>query len=831
MNKIVEALEQRFVEQRIIFWYDEKAEFLEQFKDLNLFDITKIHIEGNEFAVKYLTEKQHPYGKFLLYFSKPRPANEDNWLLDMELAHYIFRTDQEALFLQEIGLEYHFKELVSEHIEFFKAKERRQKLRELIDTDETHNAIRYKMLAVIFNTEYINLANYIFTLSAAFIDKNERFEKELERYQLKNFFWKEIERKYNYQAVSPSIYDFLIEVFGNNFSIGRRESLNREARLLLISWKDTLQFRESFEHISEKIANDLGVETLLSDAKIDDVIEDDVYKLIDFKILHELINQLINEEITHEKLSFYAKKRQNKFWYAQVKDLYSCVSEASELTTLIRKYATQIQYKTFEEGTTHYTQTIHEIDLHYRKFVWYYRKTNQNKVLGELSTKIERLYTNDWLVPYNNQWQNVVDSLAEWPNSLQFKQRRFFDNHVKPIIDKKQRLFVIISDAFRYECGVELNKRFQSEKRFESNITYGVSSLPSYTQLCMASLLPHKQLSIKENSDSVIADGMASSGLEGRNRILATNTDVRTTAISAEEFMSLNSSKEGRDLVKQYDLFYIYHNRIDKTGDDKITEEKVFDAVEEEMVFLAEMVRKIANMNGTNIIITADHGFIYQHSELKESDFSSSNHTGEIWKENRRFIIGKNIQSDTATKLFDGDALGLQPEIQVLIPKSINRIRVKGAGSRFVHGGASLQEVIFPIIKIRHNKEGAAVAVVEIDIIKSTDRITTNILAVSFIQSELVGEQILARDIRAGLYAEDGELLSDQFRYVFDIQEGSERQREVKHRFQISSKATTKYKNQRVKLILEEPVEGTTKWKPYKEFFYTLNISFTNDFD
>jgi uncharacterized protein (TIGR02687 family) len=324
---------------------------------------------------------------------------------------------------------------------------------------------------------------------------------------------------------------------------------------------------------------------------------------------------------------------------------------------------------------------------------------------------------------------------------------------------------------------------------------------------------------------------MASSGLEGRNRILATNTDVRTTAISAEEFMSLNSSKEGRDLVKQYDLFYIYHNRIDKTGDDKITEEKVFDAVEEEMVFLAEMVRKIANMNGTNIIITADHGFIYQHSELKESDFSSSNHTGEIWKENRRFIIGKNIQSDTATKLFDGDALGLQPEIQVLIPKSINRIRVKGAGSRFVHGGASLQEVIFPIIKIRHNKEGAAVAVVEIDIIKSTDRITTNILAVSFIQSELVGEQILARDIRAGLYAEDGELLSDQFRYVFDIQEGSERQREVKHRFQISSKATTKYKNQRVKLILEEPVEGTTKWKPYKEFFYTLNISFTNDFD
>jgi hypothetical protein len=30
---------------------------------------------------------------------------------------------------------------------------------------------------------------------------------------------------------------------------------------------------------------------------------------------------------------------------------------------------------------------------------------------------------------------------------------------------------------------------------------------------------------------------------------------------------------------------------------------------------------------------------------------------------------------------------------------------------------------------------------------------------------------------------------------------------------------------------LEEPVEGTSKWKQYREYYYTLNISFTNDFD
>ena len=42
--------------------------------------------------------------------------------------------------------------------------------------------------------------------------------------------------------------------------------------------------------------------------------------------------------------------------------------------------------------------------------------------------------------------------------------------------------------------------------------------------------------------------------------------------------MKMNSSTEGREFAKKHDLIYIYHNRIDKTGDDKASEEKVFEA-------------------------------------------------------------------------------------------------------------------------------------------------------------------------------------------------------------------------------------------------------------
>ena len=831
MNKIEEALNKLFEKHRVIFWYDEKEELVEQYQELNFPEVKKIHVQGNEFEIKHLINKQAPEGKFLLYFTGAKPANEDNWLLDMELAHQIFNTDQEAMFLQEMGLGYHLKELVTEHLEFFKAKDRRVKLKEFLGDGDEHQEIKYKMLAVVFGTENISLVTYIHAHGAAFSEGNEKYDVALQRYNLTDYYWGEIKRKYNYQNESPSIYDFLLEVFNTNFILGKKSGLAKETRLLLSLWKDTIQFRDYFAKVSDKIASDIGVESKLDQASIDDIIGDDLFKLSDAKVIHELVQLITSESISNEKVIQYVKQRENKFWFGEMESFYQSLLFASDLIALIRKQA-QTKYVTFEEGTDHYAASLYEVDLMYRKFIWNYRKTSQNKILADLAVKVEKVYSNDWLLIYNNNWQSTIDKLKSWTKDIRTSQRSFFDIHVKPVLDKKQRLFVIISDALRYECGAELTKRLQSENRYEATMNHMISSLPSYTQLGMASLLPHKVLSIQENSDIVFADGMSSSGTQGRTKILEVNSGVRATAIKAEDFMKMNSAKErGSDgFVQSYDLIYIYHNRIDKTGDDKTTEEKVFEAVDDELQFLMEMIKKIAAMNGNNMFVTADHGFIYQHNELEDSDFSVSNHTGKIWKENRRFVIGTDITNDNATKAFKGEDLGIQSNIDVLIPKSINRLRVKGAGSRFIHGGASLQEIVIPLIKISKTRQNTT-SQVDIDIIKSTDRITTNILAVSFIQTNSASEQVLPRTIRAVIRAEDGEDLSDQFKYIFDIEEGSERQREVKHRFQLSSKASGKYKNQRVKLILEEPVDGTTKWKHYQDYYYTLNISFTNDFD
>ena len=831
MSKIEEALIKRLADHRVIFWYDEKAELQEQFDELDIDGLEKIQVDGNEFELKYLIHKQKPKTKFLLYFNGPKPANEENWLLDMELAHHVFHTDREAMVLQEIGLGYHLKELVAEHILFFEAKERKQKLKELLGEGDEHEDIRGKMLAVLFNTDYVSLNTFIHAHSSAFIDGNERFDKELDRFNLTTYYWGKIKYQFNYASETPSIYDFLLEVFNSNFVFGQDAGLSKESALLLSLWKDTIQYRESFGRIADKIGADIDVEDKLHNAELSAIVNDDLFRLTDRKIIHDLVGLISEESISRENVTQLVKSRENKYWFSESEFLYKSLAHAAETISLVRKFS-DVSYKSFNEGVNEYASTLFEVDQAYRKFIWSYRQAKQNKILSNLAEKIEKVYSNDWLLQNNNNWQKIVDDLDVWPTADPLSQQRFFEQHVQPFTVKKQRLFVIISDALRYENGEELCRRLQSENRFESSIAPMVSSLPSYTQLGMASLLPHKVLSFQETSDSIAVDGMSSAGVQGRSKILAENSGVRATAIKAEDFMGMNSGQgnEGRELVKQYDLIYIYHNRIDKTGDDKTSESKVFEAVEDELSYLMDIMKKVASFNGTNMRITSDHGYIYQHNDLDESDFSKSNHSGELWKENRRFVIGTGITNDNATKLFKASDLNVSSEADVLIPKSINRLRIKGAGSRFVHGGASLQEIVIPLVTVTKKRQNTTSSV-DIDIIKSTDRITTNILAVSFIQSDLVTEKTLPRTIKASIRAEDGEILSDVFNYNFDIEEGSERQREVKHRFQLMAKASGKYKNQRVKLVLEEPVEKSTKWREYKGYFYTLSISFTNDFD
>jgi uncharacterized protein (TIGR02687 family) len=610
-----------------------------------------------------------------------------------------------------------------------------------------------------------------------------------------------------------------------------QSKLNKETGVLLSNWKDAKSFEQTFIELSHRIAKDLSIDSKLDNAAIEDILDDDLFEMIDRRIISELVSLVINDAIDSKRLENILKKRQSKYWYDAYQCFYKAIEEAFLLLQFVRKNE-NLKIEDFDSGLDLYASSLYEADQRYRKFIEYYRLTQQNNVLNSLYVHVDKAYNNTWLLKLGDCWQEIIDRLVEYPFAGSLSQRMFFKRDVKPFTDDKKKLFVIISDALRYECGVELHEAIQKENRFASNLTYQFATLPSYTRLGMASLLPHGSIEFDGKSDEILIDGLRTKGIDLRKRILQRETNVRSTAIEAEDFKRLASkSQEAIDLVTQHDLIYIYHDRIDNTGDEITTEEKVIDAARDEIPFLVEIARKIKNMNGNNILITADHGFLYQNEPLADSDFMDANISGDIHKFSRRFVLGNNLTYKNNVTFYRAPQLGINSDMEVLIPKGIKRLRLQGAGSRYVHGGATLQELVLPVLHVSIKRENT-ISKVGIDILNKTNtRISTNLQGVQFYQTKPIGEHLLPRALKAYFKADDGEVISDVFNYTFNSESVNAADREKYHSFQISSKASSQYKNKTVFLILEEQIEGTNSWVEYQKYPYTVNISFTNDFD
>ena len=157
-------------------------------------------------------------------------------------------------------------------------------------------------------------------------------------------------------------------------------------------------------------------------------------------------------------------------------------------------------------------------------------------------------------------------------------------------------------------------------------------------------------------------------------------------------------------------------------------------------------------------------------------------------------------------------------------------MRKSGAGSQYVHGGLSLQEIVLPVLKINKGRESDTNPV-EISILVGASRtITTSQLSIKLYQDTEVSEKIHARTLQLGIYNKDGDLISDTRTLIFDNDSSNPRDRETHVRL-LLRKSADKFNNEDVFLKLEERVSNTSTYKLYKQEKYLLKRSFTNDFD
>ena len=189
--------------------------------------------------------------------------------------------------------------------------------------------------------------------------------------------------------------------------------------------------------------------------------------------------------------------------------VYQALVAAADLFALRNRYADGFHFATAAAMYRAYETELYQFDQRYRHCCEAadLAESQQWDVLKTLREQVEAVYVRWYLTHLTLAWGTFVDPagstglLQRWTIDQVPNQHQFYQRHVKRRLEEAEnrKVFVIISDAFRYEAAQELTQVLNGTYRFEADLTSQLGVVPSYTALGMASLLPHQSLTYQAN--------------------------------------------------------------------------------------------------------------------------------------------------------------------------------------------------------------------------------------------------------------------------------------------------------------------------------------------
>jgi uncharacterized protein (TIGR02687 family) len=614
--------------------------------------------------------------------------------------------------------------------------------------------------------------------------------------------------------------------------------------VFLSQWRSNTNHFKNYNAISRFAGSRLKINELLSSIDAGTLDEIMTFEAVERRIISGIRDQLIaNSENGYPEMREAIKRRLDGYWTTTSLEedssgnlyriTYHAMLSAIDLFELRKKYDAGFSYPSADSMFTAYARELFLFDQLYRKFHELSDKADLAgwDVLKALREKIEDFYSNWFMMQLSLKWGDFLtpdhsDNLMKrWQIPGVTNQYSFFDKYVKPTVygSSRNRLFIIISDAFRYEAAEELTKIINGKYRLKADLEAMLGVVPGYTALGMASLLPHQRLSFKSKGD-IVVDDKATGSTELRADILSL---YEGTAIKADELMVMSKDK-GREFVKPYRIIYIFHDQIDTIGDKASSEGNTFEAVRKTIDELYALISFIINsLNGTNVIVTADHGFIYQEKPPEPMDKSKIEFNPEnAVKTHKRFILGKHLNG-TDNTFFGNTKITAHTDVEMefLLPKGTNRFNFVG-GARFYHGGAMLQEIVIPVVSVSEMKgihlEKSEVRSVGVSHLGAYKKLVTNRPVYKFIQTDPVSDRMKALTLKISL-RDGNDLISNEETVTFDSASASldERQKSVK----LSLRSGT-YDNKKEYFLVLRNMDETE----YERMPLNIDIAFTNDF-
>lgn len=810
LSEVKKSLERQFARElmqsskrNIIFWYDEEGVFADSIDTLSLDNVKIIKLYSNNmFVVKLYIEETDRESNLLVYSPLPRPANRENWLTDTIKYSQTFSTDETSLTLLNYKIDSTLRSVVAKYKLFFRNNERNKKFESYGLAPYSEPKIDLGVLSALCKLPAPNLDNVVRTLLTEMANGESTIYDSIAKFGNLDVFWSLINKFYGYNFTEQSLERLAILLLCSHFSHGMNGNMPKEwdiyvsdnsnCYVFVDNFMKNSEFVEDYNTLADFVTGKLALSDRATKWTIDQIADCDTFEEFDISIINRITTNITQSAGEYGHYRKIINSRKNRRYYPQFETVYNVLLHACEYLELASTYR-DLQGSSTLSLFENYVKSYHKLDASYRHFLFAYGRLDDNSDYNALFDMIENSYTNWYLSELSMKWCALWDDESSWQLPGIPSQQGFYEKYARRFVTDNERLVVIISDGLRYESAVELNNILNREQKGASELDVMLGVIPSYTALGMASLLPYKQLDITDKADFEI-QGISTEGTENRSKILRL-AKQEAIAIQYDDVMALKKPQLSEKLSGMK-LIYIYHNTIDARGDNAPTENEVFEATDKAFKELSGLVRKLRNdISAINIIITADHGYIYRRTPLAERDKTPKEDMVGI-KSKRRFILAKENIEKQGTQNFSMDYLTQNSnDMYVILPRATNCFKVQGAGSRYVHGGTALQEVVIPVIRFKSDKNlsrSMSAKKVSLRLTDLSRKITSVITHFTFFQNESVDEKHLPLRVTAYFADEAGNRISNENIIIAESRSGKPEERTYKEKFTLKDMAYDK---------------------------------------
>lgn len=820
--------------RKIIFWYDSKKEYQDFINELELEDTEIIKYDNNSFWIRYHIEKEELNKNIIIYLPFERKKGIDNDLLDLETSNsdLLFNPDSTTMRLKNLGLTEDCRNVIKKYAKFFGNKKRETEFKNFdIDEKNTDN-IDLIITAILLNIKSINEDEILKEIVKYYFEDEKKYE-ELFKFGNEEFILGLFNDTF---GVSINSYEELEEVYKSLVftyfatSLKDIKKVSRYSKYLLTKKTTNVYVfinslmrdkttKEYFEKIAQDIEEEFGIEELIKSMDIEEYNLSDAFKIIDKYVIKYLVDKLFNGIGEYDIYKNYIDDRENKYWFDKLENEYNLLKVSIAFFEKIKELENAIKIVDIDKFAKDYADNFSEVDTLYRKMYFYFDSIEDKDVFINLKNKIENIYINDFMTELSIKWSDMIENLTKYDSNRITLQKDFYKNYIKPFNDKKDRIVVIVSDAFRYECAKELNNRLKVFAS-KSDIGYMQGLVPSYTKLGMAALLPNKELSRVQDSDDILVDGLSSSSIKDRELLLQ-NENPDSIAVKYDDLYDM-TKLEWKKLFSGKKVVYIYHDTVDNAGEHN--ENTIFSACDKAINELEKLVRDLhTTFSGINAFITADHGFFYKRGKVES--YEKTNKISNATKQKTRYSYSDSVSEEEGILSINLDYIFGQDSGYVNIPKGNIIYARQGTGINYVHGGILPQEIIVPVIDFKSTRTSDISKKVGITYSGLSTKITNAITYLEFLQDNNVDENNKPCRYLVHFEDESGNRISDECTIVANYENTEVKDRFFKEKFVFKNISYDKEKAYYLVIIDEETGIEVQKIKFY------IDIAIVNNFD